>query len=113
MCGPRGLSPRTLAKYARAQGVDVSEQEAQAFYDQWKRTHAADALVFERAHRLIDREHLDFRCSWPHCGSLDVVVRYVRGSTELTSSLDALFCDPHLTDFCRALDVVRGTNEEE
>ena len=109
----KGLTPETLVEYALEQDVYLTEREAADAYNDWKRTHAADALTFERAHRLIDREHLDFRCSWPHCGSLDVVVRYLRGSTELTRAQDASFCDQHLTDFCRALDNVRGTIDED
>ncbi len=109
----RGPTPRTLAKYALAQGVDVTEQEAQTFYDQWKRTHAADALVFERAHQLIDREYGDDGCAWPHCRDEGSATCYLRGSTELTRAQDASFCDQHLKDFCRALDVVRGISDED
>lgn len=106
-----GLTAKTLAEYARAQGVDMAPSVAAQHYQAWKAEHPRDALLFERAHKLQERE--DDGCSWPHCRSTDYDIRYLVGSTELTRSMDAQLCAEHHRDFCRALDIVRGTDTED
>lgn len=111
----RCVPGKILAKYALAQGVTITASEAVRIYGEWKLTHPADARVFEQAHYLIDTASTgnDDRCVWIGCRDAGSATCYLRGSTELTPTHDAPLCERHLTDFCRALDILRGSTEDE